>query len=150
MTFTFRIPCFHSVTHLSLSRRAAHAVTKAPALARKLLLLVVRASIPPAVSAMDSLQGFSGLRHQGGGWDSLVGDCGRRARSLSRSAICRSEGLGLSVKTPLGYCTPPWVFAERRPGVPQESPKGSHGWRCIYSSPAGHCIRYAWPIPPHS
>ena len=25
-----------------------------------------------------------------------------------------------------------------------------YGWRCIYSSPAGHFIRYAWPIPPHS
>ena len=48
--------------------------------------------------------------------------CNMRARSLARPAICRSEGSGLSVKPPLGYCNPPWVFAERRPGVPHESP----------------------------
>ena len=52
----------------------------------------------------------------------LASQCNIRARSLARPAICRSEGSGLSVKPPLGYCTPPWVFAERRPGVPHESP----------------------------
>ena len=48
--------------------------------------------------------------------------CNMRARSLARPAIYRSEGSGLSVNPPLGYCTPPWVFAERRPGVRHESP----------------------------
>ena len=48
---------------------------------------------------------------------------GMRARSLARRpAICRFEGLGLSVKPPLGYCNPPLVFAERHPGVPHETP----------------------------
>ena len=63
-------------------------------------------------------------------------------------AKSRYEGFGLSVKPPLGYCTPPRVFAERRSGVPHESSYGFHGWRCIYSSAAGHCIRYACPYLP--
>ena len=49
------------------------------------------------------------LRHKGPGFSMVA----------LLSPKSRYEGLGL---TPLGYCTPPWVFAERHPGVPHESP----------------------------
>ena len=41
----------------------------------------------------------------------------RKVRKAKRAS--RSEGLGLSVIPPLGYCS---SCAERRPGVPRESP----------------------------